>query len=1301
MKNLVYILSLLTLLISGCNKEEISRNVTSTSRNRIFTTSFEQNESRTFMNEKRQLSWTKDDIISIFNSNTLNSQYKFDGENGDQSGTFSFVSKAEGIGNHLTTNYAIYPYNINTEITREGVIIATLPEIEYYAVNSFGLNDNTMVAVSKDTEDTFLTFKNVGGYLKLQLYGDDVIVKSITLKGNNGEKIAGKSNITAMYDNEPIVSMQDDATTSITLNCGEKGVKIGSSAEKATAFWLVIPPITFDNGITITITDVDDNVFTQVTNKQVVIERNVIKPMATVKVKTEEPIPTLTYSTNEEELEGWSEGLFSNDGSYYMAKQAYNNGCQVTMGNLLKQENLIVYIDEDRNVREIYSDNNIFTFNNYTENSVDISFFDENGNYQTETVNRIASILSRGSVEPGQQAAAINMGLNFWSIKESLEAINENESIYKYARGWQSYALNLFNYYGNLLKLGGVSENTLFDSNVVDIIGKLDISVTAAEMGKDLYDSLKKINPNLKPGNPATFCISAWLEFYTTYLELYDEHLKAYFGNNKIEIEEITFKNNALNIDLNVLDCEHWYDIECGIIIQENSFPAPRYQDGLETKEVTNNGNYNFVENNIQKDNVYYCRPFLITKDKASLWIGFIGEMAGPLVRYGETKKYQSPMRLALEKMYKSTNGNKWTRNDNWCSDKPITEWYGVSNNENNKYFVYLGNNNLTGKIEETFPDDADITLYVDNNLLTSINVTGCNALTLLNCSNNQLTSLKASGCAEILSLWCSNNQLTSLDVSNCKSLVDFDCSKNQLSSLKISGCTVLTGLNFANNQLTSLDISGCKGLCFLNCDKNKLTFLDASECTRLKELNCILNQLTTLNVSGCTALTKLIVGGNQFTSLDVSECTALTELDCNSSYQLTSLDISKCTALTYLDCSNSPQLASLKAAGHKTLKTLYCAYNNSLTSLDVSECTALTGFNCRYSPLISLNVSGCTSLTELMTDCQLVSLNASNCKSLKSLLCTDEQLTALNVTGCTALTRLDCYINQLTSLDISECKALTQLDCSNNQLTSLNIMSCKSLEYLGCGDNQFTSLNVSGHTALTFMDCRISDKLTSINASGCTALKTLEFAHSPVNSVDISGCTSMESFYTNNSQLNSLNVSGCTALKTLYVSHQQLSSLDVSNLTSLTTLTCSSNPLRTLNVTGCTALKELNCGWCQLSSLNVSGCVALSELLCIENQMTSLNVTGCTALKKMFCYNNLLSVIDVSTCKSLTLLNCENNQVTAEIPEWFSQFEFIHDERYRYWQENVNGVSVTKHEDRGIGWWYPGEPEKGEHSPN
>lgn len=53
----------------------------------------------------------------------------------------------------------------------------------------------------------------------------------------------------------------------------------------------------------------------------------------------------------------------------------------------------------------------------------------------------------------------------------------------------------------------------------------------------------------------------------------------------------------------------------------------------------------------------------------------------------------------ALIALYKATNGDKWVRKDNWCSDKPLSEWYGVECFQPNSevWNLFLESNNLTG----------------------------------------------------------------------------------------------------------------------------------------------------------------------------------------------------------------------------------------------------------------------------------------------------------------------------------------------------------------------------------------------------------------------------------------------------------------------------------------------------------------------------------------------------------------------------------------------------------------------------
>ncbi|MGN0048661.1 MAG: DUF4595 domain-containing protein [Bacteroides sp.] len=281
-----------SVLFVACQENEVMERDRHPINDLVFTTSWEetsgQGSTRTYINEKNQLRWNADDRISVFAATTENRPYHFNGETGDNSGTFSPVGNAAGTGSSLKKNYAVYPYREENAIAQDGSMTVVLPATQHYVENSFGLEANTMTAVTRDAYDTFLPFKNVGGYLKLLLYDKDRTIKSITLKGNNGEKLAGKATVKLDAEGLPSVTMTDEATDAITLDCGE-GVTIGKTAETATPFWIVLPPTTFEKGFTITVEDVKSKIIALHTAKPLTVVRNSIKPMEDRLVKSIDP----------------------------------------------------------------------------------------------------------------------------------------------------------------------------------------------------------------------------------------------------------------------------------------------------------------------------------------------------------------------------------------------------------------------------------------------------------------------------------------------------------------------------------------------------------------------------------------------------------------------------------------------------------------------------------------------------------------------------------------------------------------------------------------------------------------------------------------------------------------------------------------------------------------------------------------------------------------------------------------------------------------------------------------------------
>ena len=171
---------------------------------------------------------------------------------------------------------------------KDGGMAVTLPAVQQYAENSFGLGSNTMVAVTEDKSDMILQFKNLCGYLVVKLYGEGT-VSSVRLEGNNGEKISGRADVQASYGTLPSIEMADEATTSITIDCGE-GVTLGTTAETATEFWFCVPPVTFSEGFTIAVQNSDGMGMTKRVTSSRSITRNTANTMSPLPVSFDDYI---------------------------------------------------------------------------------------------------------------------------------------------------------------------------------------------------------------------------------------------------------------------------------------------------------------------------------------------------------------------------------------------------------------------------------------------------------------------------------------------------------------------------------------------------------------------------------------------------------------------------------------------------------------------------------------------------------------------------------------------------------------------------------------------------------------------------------------------------------------------------------------------------------------------------------------------------------------------------------------------------------------------------------------------------
>ena len=291
MKKTRFLQSLICLLAVSCSVNELDMQVPDRSEDLVFHATLESSEpdTKVYLDDNIKILWNADDRISIFNKSTLNQQFYFAGETGENSGDFYWVEDDYfGAGNNLDYICAVYPYSESTSISNANVLTLTLPEVQTYnhdKPKSFGQGANTMVSV---TNDHLLRFKNVGGYLAFRFYGgsseNPISVSSIRLVGNNGETLSGEATMTPVIGQLPEIRWASTTGKSILLDCGETGVNLGTTREDATIFWMVVPPTSFSGGFTLLVTDTNGDVFIKKTTKELTVDRNAVLRVSPIQV---------------------------------------------------------------------------------------------------------------------------------------------------------------------------------------------------------------------------------------------------------------------------------------------------------------------------------------------------------------------------------------------------------------------------------------------------------------------------------------------------------------------------------------------------------------------------------------------------------------------------------------------------------------------------------------------------------------------------------------------------------------------------------------------------------------------------------------------------------------------------------------------------------------------------------------------------------------------------------------------------------------------------------------------------------
>ena len=247
-------------------------------------------------------------------------------------------------------------------------------------------------------------------------------------------------------------------------------------------------------------------------------------------------------------------------------------------------------------------------------------------------------------------------------------------------------------------------------------------------------------------------------------------------------------------------------------------------------------------------------------------------------------------------------------------------------------------------------------------------------AATLIKCNDNLLSSIDVSGLKSLVQLQCSGNQLTSLNVSGTTSLESIYCHKNQLGSAAMAA--LVNGLP---------NYSTPTGQLYVAMDDNDQNIITTTQVERARAKGW-----TVYYRSGEAHKGMLEINATNFPDANFRNTIAGSAYDTNRDGYFSPTELGE---FTILDLTNKG-ISDLTGINYLTaLNTLLCGQNN-LRTLDVSALTSLKVLNCYNNSLTSLQVSGLSQLTKLD--------------------CSDNQLSTLDCTG-TSLIYLYIYCNSIT----------------------------------------------------------------------------------------------------------------------------------------------------------------------------------------------------------------------------------------------------------------------------------------------
>lgn len=377
----------------------------------------------------------------------------------------------------------------------------------------------------------------------------------------------------------------------------------------------------------------------------------------------ESQIVLFGYSDNIEELGGWEEGFFLNSGLWAMGKEVGEKDYAILLGDLNKGPySATLYVDAEGNLREIFIDNMSIVCQKTSEGTdVSVCYIDDRGEVVVKDFKIEPQIQTRSG---GETSAGSLEGLfsNLFGIAGSIYDLMHGKADAQIIQAGMSFIVEFLSSIDNSVDLISGYKPSEHLGKIDAILNGSDVILDLATVAPAIYASMPwvktKIDDLIAKGlypnaiGLALLVADVWMNFKATYDNLYDENIKAYYGNCTAQISDIEVDGSTATIKVSVAGWESYYNtLEVGLAVSD--FIHPSINDGSSIQGLTHNGEYVFTESGLKIGATYHCRPFVADKSRESLWNGWlvqalglsdiVSDLTGPLVRYGDDRSFSIP----------------------------------------------------------------------------------------------------------------------------------------------------------------------------------------------------------------------------------------------------------------------------------------------------------------------------------------------------------------------------------------------------------------------------------------------------------------------------------------------------------------------------------------------------------------------------------------------------------------------------------------------------------------------------------